>query len=54
MHGEMINTYKISVGKLKERGKLEDLGVEGKIILEWILGNLVEKDWMHLGQDREH
>jgi hypothetical protein len=25
-------------GKLKGRGHLEDLGINGKIILEWILG----------------
>jgi hypothetical protein len=32
------NAYKISVGRLKVRYHSEHLGVDGKIILEWILG----------------
>jgi hypothetical protein len=32
------NTNKILVGKLEGRDRSEDLGVDGKIILEWILG----------------
>jgi hypothetical protein len=40
---------------LKERDKLEDLGVDAKIILERILGKSVWKgvDWVHLTQDRD-
>jgi hypothetical protein len=31
------NGYKISVENLKGRDHLEDLGVDGRIILDWIL-----------------
>jgi hypothetical protein len=34
--GETRNAYKI-VGNQKGRGFLEDLGMDGRIILEWIL-----------------
>jgi hypothetical protein len=36
--GEMRSAYKISVGKSEGRYHSEDLGVEGRIILEWMLG----------------
>jgi hypothetical protein len=36
--GEMRNRCKIFVGNLKEICHSEDLGVSGRIILEWILG----------------
>jgi hypothetical protein len=37
--GEMRNAYRILVGKPYGKISLEDLdGVDGKIILEWILG----------------
>jgi hypothetical protein len=36
--GKMSNGNKIVVGKLEGKRPLEDIGVEGKIILEWILG----------------
>jgi len=45
--GAMWNAYKI----LKGRDDSEDLGVDGKIILESILGKYV--DWMHLAQNRD-
>jgi hypothetical protein len=35
---ELRNTYNILVGKPEGKRPLEDLGVEEKIILEWILG----------------
>jgi hypothetical protein len=35
---EMRNTYRILVGSSEGKRPLEDLGVDGKIISEWILG----------------
>jgi hypothetical protein len=36
--GEMRNTSKILLENLKGKHHSEDLGVDGKIILQWILG----------------
>jgi hypothetical protein len=36
--GEMRNAHSILVGNLKGRDHLKDLDVDGRIILEWILG----------------
>jgi hypothetical protein len=36
--GEMRNDYSILVEKLRGRDDAEDLGVDWRIILEWILG----------------
>jgi len=33
----MGSAYRVLVGNLMERGHLEDLGVNGRIILKWIL-----------------
>jgi len=39
---------------LETSDHLEDLGVDGKIILEWILGKQWEgMDWIHLTRDRD-
>jgi hypothetical protein len=38
---EMINTCKVLVGKPGGGDHLEDLGVDGRLILIWILGNIV-------------
>jgi hypothetical protein len=38
--GEMRNVYKVLVGILEATNHLEDLGVDVKIILEWMLGKL--------------
>jgi hypothetical protein len=40
--------------KLKRRDISEDLGVDGKIILEWNLTEMGWKivDWMHLAKER--
>jgi hypothetical protein len=35
---EMRNSCEILVGKPEEKRRFGDLGVDGKIILEWILG----------------
>jgi hypothetical protein len=43
--GEVRNAYKIVVKKVKGRDDLEDLGIDGKIILERILGKYGGKDW---------
>jgi hypothetical protein len=42
MHGEMRNTY---MENLKVRDHSEDLGVDGKVILEGILRKLGGKVW---------
>jgi len=34
---KLRNAYKILIGKLKGKDHSEDLGIDGKIILEWIL-----------------
>jgi len=34
--GERRGVYRILVGNLRERGHLEDPGIEGRIILRWI------------------
>jgi hypothetical protein len=41
---------------LKGRDHAEDLDINGKIILEWILEKLGREnvDWIHLSQDRDH
>jgi hypothetical protein len=36
--GEMINTFNISVEKPERKRPLEDLAVDGRIILKWNLG----------------
>jgi len=41
---EMRNAYKILVGNLKGRDHWEDQGVDGNIILEWIL---IEQGTVH-------
>jgi hypothetical protein len=35
--GDIINSYKMLVGNLKGRDRSKDLGVNGVMILEWIL-----------------
>jgi hypothetical protein len=36
-YGERRGAYRVLVGvNLRERGNLEDLGIDGKIILSWI------------------
>jgi hypothetical protein len=38
MHGKDENAYKISVREPEGRIYLEDLSIDGMIILKWILG----------------
>jgi hypothetical protein len=40
------NVYKILAGKPDRRGYFEDLGIGGRIILEWILGKYGGKVWI--------
>jgi hypothetical protein len=35
--GEMRNVYRNLVGKAKDTGRLDDLGVDGRVILKWFL-----------------
>jgi hypothetical protein len=51
---EMRNAYRILVGKLKGRDHLDDLGVDTRIMLKWILKKFsvgVEIDPSRSGQD---
>jgi hypothetical protein len=41
----MKNAYNILVGKPEWINYLEDLGIDGKIILEWILEKQYAKVW---------
>jgi hypothetical protein len=41
MHGERRNWCRVLVGNVKEGDDLENLGIERKIILKWILKNEV-------------
>jgi len=52
--GEMKNAYNTLVANLKGRDHTEDIGVNGKITLEWILEKIWLKtvEWMQLAQDR--
>jgi hypothetical protein len=49
-HGEMSNAYKILVGKPEGKDRSEDLGVDGRMILQWNLEITAWEgvDWMHL------
>jgi hypothetical protein len=43
--GEMINAYSILVGKPEGKNHSEKLGVDGRIILEWMLGKYGGSVW---------
>jgi hypothetical protein len=45
------DAYQVMAGKREGKIHFEDLGVDGKTILEWILGKYCV-DWIHLAQDR--
>jgi hypothetical protein len=50
----MRHAYKVVVGKPERRDLSEDIGVDGRIILEWILKEIGWEgmDCIHLAQDR--
>jgi len=43
------------LGNFRERDHLEDLGVDGRIILSWIIQEVgcEGTEWIHLAQDRD-
>jgi hypothetical protein len=47
-----MNAYKISVKSLKGRGHSGNIGVNGRIILKWILGKMGREcvGWNYLAQ----
>jgi hypothetical protein len=45
---ELRNSYRTLVGKHEGRDHSEDLGVDGNLILEWILGTMGGKVWTGL------
>ena len=54
-HGERRGAYRVPVGNLRERDHLEKLGVDGRIILEWMLKKLVDRKcngliWLRIGK----
>jgi hypothetical protein len=52
--GQDRSIHDFGGGNLTERGHLEDPGVDGRIILRWIFGNLDGgMDWIELAQDRD-
>jgi hypothetical protein len=54
MHGRDEKCLLNSCWKtLKGRDDAEDLGVDGKIILEWMLHRSRDVEWIHLAQDRD-
>jgi hypothetical protein len=40
-----MNTFELNNENLKGRDHLEDLGVDGKIMLEWIIGKYCRRLW---------
>jgi hypothetical protein len=40
-------------GKVRERGHLKDLDVNGRTILKWSLKRGMDMDWIDLAQDRD-
>jgi hypothetical protein len=51
--GEMRDVYIILVGKPERTDHSEYRGVDGRIILKWVLGELgwEHMEWIHLAQD---
>jgi hypothetical protein len=40
-------------GNLKVRGLSEDMGIDGRIMLKWIIKRNRDVNWIHLAWDRE-
>jgi hypothetical protein len=50
----MKNAHRILSENVKGRDHLGYLGVDGRMILKWILKNREFDDWIHLALDRVH
>ena len=51
---KITDAYWVLVGKSERREYLQDLGVDGRIILKWIMRKLDENlKWINLAQDRD-
>jgi hypothetical protein len=55
--GEGRGAYRILVGRPEGRNHLEDPGIDGRIILKWILKKWDwgggDVDWIDMAQDRD-
>jgi hypothetical protein len=52
--GERRGAYRVLVGKPERRNHLEDPGVDGRIILKWVIEQWYGgMDWIGLAQDRD-
>ena len=52
--GDWRGAYKVLVGGLSERDHLEDLGVDGRLILKFIFKKWdLGMDWIDLAQGRD-
>jgi len=52
-YGEGRGVHLVLVGKPEGKRPLEDLDIDGRIILMWIFGKLEGGDWLELAQDRD-
>jgi hypothetical protein len=43
---EMIHVHRLLMGRLKERDHLEDLGMDEKILLKWMINAVDGKVWI--------
>jgi hypothetical protein len=54
MYENRRGAYRVLRGKLRKRDRLEDLGIEGRIILNWIFKKYNEDvGWFDPAQDRD-